>query len=47
MMASLAATPPARAAWFARWGVLPSWIKEPGTLAQPINAKLETAAVRA
>lgn len=27
----------------ARWGLLPSWVKEPGRLAQPINAKLETA----
>lgn len=28
----------------ARWGLLPSWVKEPGKLAQPINAKIETAA---
>lgn len=28
---------------FARWGLLPSWVKEPGKVAQPINAKLETA----
>lgn len=27
----------------ARWGLLPSWVKEPGKLAQPINAKVETA----
>jgi putative SOS response-associated peptidase YedK len=27
----------------ARWGLLPSWVKEPGRLAQPINAKIETA----
>ncbi len=27
----------------ARWGLLPSWVKEPGKLAQPINAKIETA----
>lgn len=27
----------------ARWGLLPSWVKEPGRLQQPINAKLETA----
>lgn len=27
----------------ARWGLLPAWVKEPGKLAQPINAKLETA----
>lgn len=30
----------------ARWGLLPSWVREPGKLAQPINAKLETAAER-
>ena len=28
----------------ARWGLLPSWVKEPGKPARPINAKLETAA---
>jgi putative SOS response-associated peptidase YedK len=28
----------------ARWGLLPSWIKEPGKLAQPINSRIETAA---
>lgn len=28
----------------ARWGLLPSWVKEAGKLAQPINAKSETAA---
>lgn len=27
----------------ARWGLLPSWVKNPGKLAQPINAKVETA----
>lgn len=27
----------------AQWGLLPSWVKEPGKLSQPINAKLETA----
>lgn len=27
----------------ARWGLLPSWVKEPDKLAQPINAKVETA----
>lgn len=27
----------------ARWGLLPSWVKEPGKLAQPINAKVESA----
>ena len=33
----------ARALIPARWGLLPSWVKEPGKLAQPINAKVETA----
>jgi putative SOS response-associated peptidase YedK len=28
----------------ARWGLLPSWVKDPRALAQPINAKSETAA---
>lgn len=28
----------------ARWGLLPAWIKEPGKLPHPINAKIETAA---
>lgn len=28
----------------ARWGLLPRWIKEPGKLSHPINAKIETAA---
>ena len=28
----------------ARWGLRPRWIKEPGKLSQPINAKIETAA---
>lgn len=28
----------------ARWGLVPSWVKAPDRLAQPINAKLETAA---
>lgn len=28
---------------YARWGLIPSWVKEPGKLAQPINAKIETA----
>jgi len=28
----------------ARWGLLPSWVTTPGKLAQPINAKSETAA---
>lgn len=25
------------------WGLLASWVMEPGKLAQPINAKIETA----
>ncbi len=28
----------------AKWGLLPSWVKEPGERAQPINARIETAA---
>lgn len=28
----------------ARWGLLPSWVKEPGRMAHPINARIETAA---
>lgn len=28
----------------ARWGLVPSWAKDPAGLAHPINAKLETAA---
>lgn len=30
----------------ARWGLLPSWVKNPSEVAQPINAKCETAAIR-
>lgn len=30
----------------ARWGLLPSWVKDPAEFAQPINAKAETAAVK-
>lgn len=30
----------------ARWGLLPSWVKEPGEVAKPINAKAETAALK-
>lgn len=30
----------------ARWGLIPSWVKEPAELSQPINAKSETAAVK-
>lgn len=28
----------------ARWGLIPAWVKDPSTLAHPINAKAETAA---
>lgn len=27
----------------ARWGLLPAWVKDPGSIAHPINAKAETA----
>lgn len=30
----------------ARWGLIPSWAREPATLHAPINAKAETAAVK-
>lgn len=30
----------------ARWGLIPSWVKDPAELNQPINAKVETAAVK-
>lgn len=30
----------------ARWGLLPSWVKDPAEFSQPINAKTETAAVK-
>jgi len=30
----------------ARWGLIPSWVKDPKTLNQPINAKSETAAIK-
>ncbi|WP_018990990.1 SOS response-associated peptidase [Aromatoleum toluclasticum] len=30
----------------ARWGLLPSWVKEPAAVVHPINAKLETAAAK-
>jgi putative SOS response-associated peptidase YedK len=30
----------------ARWGLIPSWVKDPAELNQPINAKAETAAVK-
>lgn len=31
---------------FAKWGLLPSWVKVPSEIAHPINAKAETAALR-
>lgn len=30
----------------ARWGLIPSWVKDPAELNQPINAKAETAALK-
>lgn len=30
----------------ARWGLLPSWAKDPKAISQPINAKSETAAIK-
>ncbi len=30
----------------ARWGLLPSWIKDPAEMPHPINAKAETAAIK-
>ena len=30
----------------ARWGLIPSWVKDPGDLSKPINAKAETAAIK-
>lgn len=30
----------------ARWGLVPSWAKDPATAPHPINAKVETAAIR-
>lgn len=35
-----------RALLLARWGLLPSWVRQPMTMAPPINARLETAAER-
>src|SRR5665647_1867474 len=31
---------------FARWGLIPSWVKDPQELQHPINAKAETAAIK-
>src|ERR1035438_10437585 len=30
----------------ARWGLIPSWVKDPSQVNQPINAKAETAAIK-
>lgn len=30
----------------ARWGLVPSWVKDPAEIQQPINAKSETAALK-
>jgi putative SOS response-associated peptidase YedK len=30
----------------ARWGLMPSWVKDPAELSHPINAKAETAAIK-
>ncbi len=30
----------------AKWGLIPSWVKDPAELSQPINAKGETAAIK-
>lgn len=35
-----------RSALLARWGLLPSWVKDPASMAKPINAKSETAACK-
>src|ERR1039458_1999162 len=31
---------------FAKWGLIPSWVKDPEKLQHPINAKSETAAIK-
>lgn len=31
---------------FARWGLIPSWVKDPKEVQHPINAKAETAAIK-
>jgi len=30
----------------AKWGLIPSWVKDPAELSQPINAKSETVAIK-
>jgi putative SOS response-associated peptidase YedK len=43
----VAATPTgARVAVLARWGLVPSWVRDPGAIPHPFNAKAETAATR-
>lgn len=31
---------------FARWGLIPSWVKDPEKIQHPVNAKAETAAIK-
>ena len=31
---------------FAKWGLLPSWVKVPAEIQHPINAKAETVAIK-
>jgi putative SOS response-associated peptidase YedK len=31
---------------YARWGLVPSWVKDPAEIQHPINAKAETAAIK-
>ena len=35
-----------RAVVLARWGLVPSWVKDPANMPHPINAKVETAAIK-
>lgn len=35
-----------RAVVLARWGLVPSWAKDPANMPHPINAKVETAAIK-
>lgn len=35
-----------RAFIFGRWGLIPSWVKDPSTLNHPVNARAETAAIK-
>lgn len=36
----------ARVFELARWGLIPSWVRDPGEIQHPINAKAETAAIK-